>query len=122
MTEFVYKPYDRIYVRDMVELGMDNFIDIISELDTHAYWADGILFTSFGAAESEELAKKQLEGQMYIERVIFTRYNDYSETVKSTRNMSIVALDVRSNDTCRELVAWIKSQKVWDAKPPAQSV
>ena len=27
MTEFIHKPYDKIYVRDMIKLSLDDFID-----------------------------------------------------------------------------------------------
>ena len=39
MTEFVHKPYDKIYVRDMIKLNLDDRIGMMSSLDAaNAYW------------------------------------------------------------------------------------
>jgi len=35
MTEFVHKPYDKIYVRDMIKLSLDDLIGMMSSLDFH---------------------------------------------------------------------------------------
>ena len=60
MTEFVHKPYDKIYVRDMIKLSLDDLIGMMSSLEAaNAYWVDGVLFASFAMTESEELAKKE---------------------------------------------------------------
>ena len=39
MTEFVHKPYDKIYVRDMIKLSLDDLIGMMSSLEA----ANGIL-------------------------------------------------------------------------------
>ena len=62
MTEFVHKPYDKIYVRDMIKLSLDDLIGMMSSLEAaNAYWVDGVLFASFAMTESEELAKKEMQ-------------------------------------------------------------
>ena len=48
MTEFIHKPYDKIYVRDMIKLSLDDLIGMMSSLEAaNAYWVDGVLFASF---------------------------------------------------------------------------
>ena len=85
MTEFEHKPYDKIYVRDMIKLSLDDLIGMMSSLEAaNAYWVDGVLFASFAMTESEELAKKEMNNEMFLDKVIFAVYENYSKTVKST--------------------------------------
>ena len=58
MTEIIYKPYDKIYVRDIMKLSLDDFIGNSSLEAVNAYWINGTLFASFAMTESEELTKK----------------------------------------------------------------
>ena len=70
MTEFVHKPYDKIYVRDMIKLSLDDLIGMMSSLEAaNAYWVDGVLFASFAMTESEELAKKEMPYVKIIQKL-----------------------------------------------------
>ena len=83
MTEFIHKPYDKIYVRDMIKLDLDDLIGMMSSLESaNAYWVDGVLFASFAMTESEELAKKETQKEMYLDKIIFAKYENYTKTVK----------------------------------------
>ena len=60
MTDFTHKPYEKIFVRDLIKLSLDDLIGMMSSLESaNAYWIDGVLFASFAMTESEELAKKR---------------------------------------------------------------
>ena len=75
MTDFIHKPYDKIYVRDMIKLDLDDIIGMMSSLESgNAYWVDGVLFASFAMTESEELAKKEMQNEMYLDKIIFAMY------------------------------------------------
>ena len=115
MTEFIHKPYDKIYVRDMIKLDLDDLIGMMSSLESaNAYWVDGVLFASFAMTESEELAKKEMQNEMYLDKIIFAKYENYSKTVKSSTNLEIGILNMRKSKLYRDLIAWLKSQPIWD--------
>ncbi len=115
MTEFVYKPYDKIYVRDTIKLSLDDLIGMMSSLDSaNAYWVDGVLFASFAMTESEELAKKEMQDEMYLDKVVFAINEKYSKTVKSTTNLEIGVLNMQKSKLYKDLITWLKTQPVWN--------
>ncbi|WP_299290475.1 hypothetical protein [Nitrosopumilus sp.] len=114
MTEFVHKTYDKIYVRDMIKLDLDDLISMMSSLESaNAYWVDGVLFASFAMTESEELAKKEMQNEMYLDKIIFAIYDNYSITVKSSTNLEIGVLNMSKSKLYRELISWLKKQEIW---------
>ena len=115
MTEFVHKPYDRIYVRDMIKLSLDDLIGMMSYLESaHAYWVDGVLFASFAMTESEELAKKEMQNEMYLDKIVFAKYENYTKTVKSSTNLEIAILNMKKSQLYKDLILWLKSQPIWN--------
>lgn len=115
MTEFVHKPYDKIYVRDIIKLKLDDLIGMMSSLEAaNAYWADGVLFASFAMTESEELAKKEMQNEMFLDKIIFAKYKSYTKTVKSSTNLEIGVLNMSKSSLYMDLITWLKSQPTWD--------
>jgi len=115
MTEFFHKPYERIFVRDMAKLSLDDLIVTMSSLEAaNAYWVDDVLFASFAMTESEELAKKEMQNEMYLDRIIFAKYGKYTKTVKSSTNLEIGVLNMQKSELYKDLIAWLKTQPVWD--------
>lgn len=114
MTEFTHKPYDRIYVRDMIKLNLDDLIGMMSSLEsTNAYWVDGVLFASFAMTESEELAKKEMQNEMYLDKIVFSAYPNYTKTAKSSTNLEIGILNMQKSNIYKDLIAWLKTQPIW---------
>lgn len=119
MTEFALRPYKRVYVRDIVRLDLDDIVGMMASLEAAtAYWADGVLFASFAMTESEELAKKEMQDEMYLDKVVFAACKEYTRTVKSTTNLEIRVLNVSNSGLYRGLVAWLKGQ---DARSAGQA-
>jgi len=115
MTDFVHEPYSRVHVRDVIKLTLDDLITMMSTLESGiAYWADGILFASFAMTDSDELAKKEIAGETYVDKIVFTRHEEFSKTVKSSTNLEIGVLNVQKSRLYGELTAWLKRQPVWD--------
>ena len=115
MTDFIHRPYDRVYVRDLVKLDLDDLISMMSSLESaNAYWADGVLFASFAMTESEELAKKEMQDEMYLDKIIFTPRQTYTRTVKSSTNLEIGVLNVQKSGLYRDLIAWVKTRPIWN--------
>ena len=115
MTEFVHKPYDRIFVRDIVKLNLDDLIGMMSLLESaNAYWVDGVLFASFAMTESEELAKKEMQNEMYLDKIIFAKYEKHTKTVKSSTNLEVGVLNMQKSKLYRDLISWVKTQPIWN--------
>ena len=115
MTKFIHKPYERIFVRDMIKLGLDDLIVMMSSLEAaNAYWVDGVLFASFAMTESEELAKKEMQNEMYLDKIIFAKHEKYAKTVKSTSNLEIGVLNMQKSKLYTDLIAWHKTQSIWN--------
>lgn len=114
MTEFTHKPYERIFVRDIIKLTLDDLISMMSSIESaNAYWVNGVLFASFAMTESEELAKKEMQNEMYLDKIIFAKYENYTKTIKSTTNLEVGVLNMEKGELYRELVAWLKTQPIW---------
>jgi len=115
MTDFIHEPYNTIYVRDIIKLRLDDIITMMSALESgHGYWVDGVLFASFSMTDSEELAKKEIQGITYLDKIIFAKYENYTKTVKSSTNLEIGILNVEKSSLYRELIAWLKEQSIWN--------
>ena len=99
----------------MIKLSLDDLISMMSSLESaNAYWADGVLFASFAMTESEELAKKEMQNEMYLDKIIFAVYEKYTRTVKSSTNLEIGMLNMSKSKLYRELIAWLKTQSIWN--------
>ena len=115
MTEFIHKPYERIFVRDIVKLSLDDLVGMMSSLESaNAYWADGVLFASFAMTESEELAKKEMKDEMYLDKIIFAKYEKHTKTVKSSTNLEIGVLSMQKSKLYIDLISWLKKQPIWN--------
>lgn len=115
MTKILYKPYDTIYVRDMIKLNLDDFTGMMSSLEAvNAYWVDGVLFASFAMTESEELAKKEMQNEMFLDKIIFSTYKEYTKTVKSSTNLEIGVLNMQKSKLYVDLITWLKTQPIWN--------
>ncbi|QUC65478.1 hypothetical protein NsoK4_04340 [Nitrosopumilus sp. K4] len=114
MTDFIHQPYKTIYVRDMIKMTLDDLLNMMSTLESgNAYWVDGVLFASFAMTDSEELAKKEIQGETYLDKIIFAKYEDYTKTIKSSTNLEINILNVQKSQLYRDLIKWLKQQPIW---------
>jgi hypothetical protein len=64
--------------------------------------------------ESEELAKKEIQGQTYLDKVIFAKYENYTKTAKLSTNMEINVLNVQKSHLYTDLISWLKKQPIWN--------
>ena len=78
-----------------------------------AYWADGVLFASFAMTDSEELAKKEMAGETYIDKIIFAKHENFSKTIKSSTNLEIGVINVQKSYLYQGLIVWLKEQPIW---------
>jgi len=71
------------------------------------------LFASFAMTESEELAKKEMNNEMFLDKVVFAICKDYSKTVKSSTNLEIGVLNMQKSHLYTDLITWLKTQSIW---------
>ena len=115
MTDFIHEPYNRIVVRDIIKLSLDDIINMMSTLESgNGYWVDGVLFASFAMTDSEELAKKEIQGITYLDKIIFAKYEKFTKTVKSSTNLEIGILNVEKSRLYQDLISWLKKQSLWN--------
>ena len=115
MTDFIHEPYNTIIVRDLIKLSLDDLINMMSTLESgNGYWVDGVLFASFAMTDSEELAKKEMQGITYLDKIIFAKYEKYSKTVKSSTNLEIGILNMQKSKLYKDMIGWLKMQPIWN--------
>ena len=99
----------------MIKMSLDDLLNMMSTLETgNGYWADGVLFASFSMTDSEELAKKEIVGETYLDKIIFAKYDNYTKTAKLSTNLKINILNVQKSQLYQNLVAWLKTQPIWN--------
>lgn len=104
-----------MYIRDVIRMELDDLITMMSgDASGLTYWADGVLFVAFSIDASESLAKKEIDGVTYIDRLIFTKYPGFSRTVKSTTNYEIPVVNVQNSNLFVKLISWLKTQPFWN--------
>ena len=98
----------------MIKMSVDDLLNMMSTLESgNAYWVDGVLFASFAMTDSEELAKKEIQGDTYLDKIIFAKYDKYTKTAKSSTNLEINVLNVQKSRLFSDLIKWLKQQPVW---------
>ena len=115
LTQFIHEGYQKVYVRDIIRVDLDDFIAMMSSTESGiAYWADEVLFACYVITESNALAQKEISGITYLDKVVFTKYASFSRTIKSATNFEIPVVNVRRSGLYSELVKWLKGLPVWE--------
>ena len=50
---------------------------------------------------------------MFLDKIVFAVYQDYTKTVKSSTNLEIGVLNMQKSSLYRDLIAWLKAQPIW---------
>ena len=115
MPNFIHREYKTVYIRDVVRMDLDDLITMMSgDTSAPAYWVDGVLFVAFSAEPSESISKKEIEGIVYIEKMLFTKYPVFSRTARSAINYEIPVVNMQNSKLFGELVKWLKGQPFWN--------
>jgi len=64
--------------------------------------------------ETDELAKKEMQNEMYLDKIVFSKYEKYTKTVKSSTNLEIAVLNMQKSKLYVDLIAWLKTQSIWN--------
>ncbi len=96
-------------------MSLDDLLNMMSTLESgNAYWVDGVLFASFAMTDSEELAKKEIQGETFLDKIIFAKYETCTKTAKSSTNLEINILNMQKSGLYRDLIKWLKQQPIWN--------
>lgn len=96
-------------------MDIDDLITVMSGVEpTLVYWIDGVLFATFITDAPESTEEKEIQGIIYVDRLIFTKYPEFSRTVKSTDNFEIPVVNVQNSRMFGELIHWLKNQPFWN--------
>ncbi len=57
---------------------------------------------------------KEMNNEMFLDKVIFAVYENYSKTVKSTTNLEIGVLNMQKSSLYTDLIKWLKTQSIWN--------
>jgi len=60
------------------------------------------------------LAKKEMQNEMHLDKIVFAKYGKYTKTVKSTTNLEIGVLNMQKSKLYIDLIAWLKTQSIWN--------
>jgi len=60
------------------------------------------------------LAKKEMQNEMYLDKIIFAKYEKYSKTAKSSTNLEIGILNMQKSSLYKDMIAWLKTQSIWN--------
>ena len=120
MTKFLFEPFEKIIVKNLIHEDPDNLIhQVVTNRTRSVYWVNGMIIhipklIYGGNREYEDMVK----GIQYFAKVVFAKFPKYvpSITQKNCANY-IALLNYSNNDKIKELSNWIESQPIWKTIP-----
>jgi hypothetical protein len=55
-----------------------------------------------------------MQNEMYLDKIVFSKYEKYTKTVKSSTNLEIGVLNMQKSKLYVDLIAWLKTQSIWN--------
>ena len=55
-----------------------------------------------------------MQDEMYLDKIIFAKYENYTKTVKSSTNLEVGVLNMQKSKLYRDLISWVKTQSIWN--------
>ena len=121
MTKFLFEPFEKIIVKNLVHEDPDNLIhQVVTNRTRSVYWVNGMIIhiptLIYGAGKPEY--KNMEKGIQYFQKVVFAKFPKYvpSITQKNCANY-IALLNYSNNDKIKELSNWIESHPIWKTIP-----
>ena len=54
-----------------------------------------------------------MNNEMFLDKVVFAKNENYSKTVKSSTNLEIGVLNMQKSRLYVDLIKWLKTQSIW---------
>ncbi len=55
-----------------------------------------------------------MQYEMYLDKIVFSKYEKYTKTVKSSTKREIALLSMQKSKLYVDLIAWLKTQSIWN--------
>ena len=118
MINFQYEPLKTVIVQRLAKETLDNFIDIAVNVDSKGFhWVDGLVIVISELEDMEETIKQKMNGIQYLDSVTFTKLEKYQKMIcRKDGRVEVPLWDYSNQPFFKELVAWIKTQPIWEDK------
>ena len=121
MTKFLYEPYEKIIVKNLVHENLENLISQCNyRRQPEVFWVNGMIISIpklIYAAGNKEY-DNMMKGIQYYEKVVFVKLPKYVSTITQKNCVDYVrVMDYSNNNKIKELSNWIESHPIWKTIP-----
>jgi len=123
MTNFVQRPVTEVFVGDLIQESLENFLHTCKiSMIPNAIWVDGVIIFLSISFTSDKNIERYFEGKRMYDSVVFVKYPKYTKTVKfNGGNFEFPLRNYKNHTRFKEFAKWIKSQPEWNKIPEALS-
>jgi len=115
MVEFVYEPYKKVVIHEIVQYDLQTLIHLhglgiqAGQLGRPINWANGIAFGQRTLPPTEEVVKEQIQGKVHWSFLAFAYMSTHQPIITIPEgNIRIPVVDLSDNSLFRELAEWLK--------------
>lgn len=115
MVEFVFQPWRKIIVHEVVKFPLEHFITGHSigvqpgGIGRPLTWANGIIFEKGGLRDTDDIIREKLEGKLHWNFLHYAVLEKYQPKFEVPGNIKIPVINVSNNEAFKDLAAWVKS-------------
>jgi hypothetical protein len=118
LVKITYSPISEIIIHEMVEYSLSDFVKLMTDnippgnISPSVKWCDQIVFMSTGLPSTADVVKDQMNGIVHWAWFAFAEMPSYKATVETSSKVVLPVIDVSNNELNKDLIKWIKSNKV----------
>lgn len=116
MVEFVYQPWEKIIIHEIIEYKNKDFAAQIHgkiQKDSPTVpimWSNGIMFVATAFPQTEDVIQDQLKGIIHWPTLHFARMPKYRQTIDVTRTIKASLIDVSDHKIFGPMSKWLKEK------------
>ncbi|MGI0042949.1 MAG: hypothetical protein ACRD47_04490 [Nitrososphaeraceae archaeon] len=118
MIRIIHSPIEQIIIHEMVEYTLSDFVKYMTlgvapeGTSSLVKWCDGIIFAHVSMPSTADVVKDQMNGIVHWAWFSYAEMISFKDYLESTHNVRIPIIDVSNNDLNRELVRWLKKNRI----------
>jgi hypothetical protein len=118
LIRVVHSPIEQIIIHEMVEYTLSDFVKymtlgVASEgIANLVKWCDGIVFAHVSLPSTADVVKDQMNGIVHWAWFSYAEMTSFKDFLESTHKARIPIIDVSNNDLNKELVRWLKKNRI----------
>lgn len=118
MTDFEYKPYHKVTIKELVRHDLEDFKKFYIEAGTgFLRWCNGIIFSFNTIIESEFATNSRMRGEVYWGYVAFAKMENFEEIITKKKGHGEMGVaDVSNDPLFVDFVKWLRTQPIWSDK------